>query len=160
VPASIAEEEILPVAQADPTYLARNNYEMIDGRIRQKPGPGNALGRFKFLFPNDDDIYLHDTPADHLFSQSTRAFSHGCIRIEQPRELAELLLERYTDRSPASIDGMLASGSERWVALRDKLPVYIMYFTAWADEDGTTRFHRDIYGHDEGLKPSGQIAAR
>lgn len=160
VPASIAEEEILPIARRDPTYLARNNYEIVrEGgveRIRQKPGRNNALGNVKFLFPNDMDIYLHDTPADHLFTQRTRAFSHGCIRVERPDDLAQTLLAWLTDLDPKVYDQYRAAGSEKWIAFEEKVPVYILYFTAWADRDGTVRFHEDIYDRDRTLEEESQ----
>lgn len=157
VPRSIAEEEIMPIAERDPTYLARNNYEMVrEGssyRIRQRPGRGNALGNVKFLFPNDMNIYLHDTPADHLFTQRSRAFSHGCIRVERPDDLARTLLAALTDRDPSYYDELRRADGEQWVPLDRKIPVYISYFTAWVDEDGTTRFHEDIYERDETMGP-------
>ena len=172
VPTSIAEEEIVPVAMEDPTFLARNNYELVydgqavapdqvppealaeaDFRIRQKPGPGNALGNVKFLFPNGYDIYLHDTPADHLFSQRTRAFSHGCIRVERPDDLARTLLAALSDRDPEEYASLRRNEGEQWVRFDHPLPVYILYFTAWVDEDGTLRFHQDIYDRDRTLEP-------
>lgn len=152
-PPSILEEEILPAVARDPGYLARNNFERTsDGRIRQRPGPGNALGKYKFMFPNDDNIYLHDTPADHLFSRVRRDFSHGCIRLERPADLARLVVAKSTNQSPASLEAMLAAGTEKWVPLKRPIPIYIVYFTVWVKEDGTLRFHHDVYGHDEELE--------
>ncbi|MGH7448173.1 MAG: L,D-transpeptidase family protein, partial [Longimicrobiales bacterium] len=152
-PESIMEQEIRPAMARDPGYLARNNFERTsDGRVRQRPGPGNALGRFKFLFPNDDNIYLHDTPANHLFSRARRDFSHGCIRVERPYDLARLIVSKASTHSAASIEGMLATRSEKWITLKKPIPVYIVYFTAWVKEDGTLRFHHDVYGHDEELE--------
>ena len=149
---SIMEEEILPALARDPAYLERNNFERTaNGGVRQRPGPTNALGRYKFLFPNDDNIYLHDTPADHLFSRVRRDFSHGCIRLERPADLARLLVSKASTHSAASLDGMLATGSEKWIPLKKPVPVYLLYFTAWVKEDGTLRFHHDVYGHDEEL---------
>lgn len=160
VPAGIAEEEILPLARRDPTYLARNNYEIVrDGgatRVRQRPGRSNALGNVKFLFPNSMDIYLHDTPADHLFSQNSRAFSHGCIRVERPDDLARTLLARLTDRDPSDYDRLRRATGEQWIKFDQQIPVYILYFTAWVDEDGTIRFHDDIYDRDETLAPEAE----
>jgi len=151
VPTNIAREEIMPAVQRDPGYLARNNYEMVgsgaNAGIRQKPGPKNALGEVKFLFPNDHDVYLHDTPADNLFARNTRAFSHGCIRIEKPRELAYYLFEHAAGLSRSDYDRMRGVG-ERWVTLKEKLPVYILYFTAWGEDDGSVNFYRDIYQRD------------
>ncbi|NIP82776.1 MAG: L,D-transpeptidase family protein, partial [Gemmatimonadetes bacterium] len=171
VPESIATEEILPVARQDPTFLRRNNYEVVrngrtvgpgalsaraiasgEVRIRQKPGAGNALGHVKFLFPNQYDIYLHDTPADHLFTQKNRAFSHGCIRVERPDDLARTLLAALSDRDPASYEELRGNEGEQWIPFDHKIPVYILYFTAWVDEDGTLRFHPDIYDRDRSLE--------
>lgn len=160
VPSSIAQEEILPMAERDPTYLARNNYEVVgsggNARIRQRPGPQNALGNVKFLFPNDMNIYLHDTPADGLFTQRSRAFSHGCIRVERPDDLARTLLAWLTDHEPSYYDELRARRTEQWVTVEDEVPVYILYFTAWADRDGTVRFHEDIYDRDETLAPESE----
>lgn len=159
VPKSIYEEEIVPAMQRDPGYLARNNMEMTDqGSVRQRPGDDNALGKFKFIFPNNDDIYLHDTPAKSLFSRTRRDFSHGCIRLERPRDLANLIVQKAANKTPADIDRLLASGSERWIKLEQKLPVYILYFTAWVQEDGTVRFHHDVYGRDKKLE--GQVGKK
>ena len=171
VPASIAQEEIIPAVARDPGYLARNNYEVVyDGnavspgsvspqalrsgayRIRQKPGQSNALGHVKFLFPNSMNIYLHDTPADHLFTQKSRAFSHGCIRVERPDDLARTLLTMLTDRDAAYYESLRQSSGEQWISFDEKVPVYILYFTAWVDEDGTIRFHEDIYDRDRSLE--------
>ena len=166
VPPSIYEEEIAPAIAADPNYLASHNYERTsDGGVRQRPGPGNALGKFKFVFPNDDDIYLHDTPADHLFSRARRDFSHGCIRLERPEDLARLIVRLQTSKSQEDLNRAMATTSERWIKLERKLPVYLLYFTAWAEEDGTVRFHHDVYGRDEKLEPQaeeklGKVAAR
>ena len=152
-PTSILKEEILPAVARDPSYLARNNMEWTrDGRVRQRPGPSNALGKVKFLFPNDDDIYLHDTPQDHLFSRARRDFSHGCVRLERPLDLARLIVGKATNHSAASLQAMLNSSAEKWITLKRPVPVYITYFTAWSDEDGTLNFHHDVYGHDEELK--------
>jgi murein L,D-transpeptidase YcbB/YkuD len=160
VPPSILEDEIVPALQQDPAYLERNGMERTsDGGVRQRPGPKNALGRFKFMFPNKDNIYLHDTPADHLFARTRRDFSHGCIRLERPRELAELLMRMATKRSPDDLDGMLETNQEQWIKLDEKLPVYILYFTAWVQEDGTVRFHHDVYGRDELLEEEAQKLA-
>ncbi|MBR9989476.1 MAG: L,D-transpeptidase family protein, partial [Gemmatimonadetes bacterium] len=149
-PQSILEEEVLPAIARDPTYLERNNFERTaNGVIRQRPGSSNALGQYKFIFPNDDNIYLHDTPADHLFSRVRRDFSHGCIRIERPADLARLLVSKASRHSAASLDGFLATGAEKWIPLSKPVPVYLVYFTAWAQEDGTLRFHHDVYGHDD-----------
>ena len=120
-----------------------------DGGFRQRPGPKNALGEFKFLFPNGHDVYLHDTPADALFSRSSRAFSHGCIRLERPRDLAYLLGQKLADKSPEQIDRLSDMDTEQWIKVKRKIPVYVLYFTTWVDDDGTVRYHHDVYGIDE-----------
>ncbi|MEX1181776.1 MAG: L,D-transpeptidase family protein [Gemmatimonadota bacterium] len=159
-PESIMEDEILPAMARDSGYMERNNFERTsNGRIRQRPGPGNALGDYKFLFPNEDNIYLHDTPADHLFSRTRRDFSHGCVRLERPADLARLVLAKSTNHSPASLAAMRATGSEKWVTLKRPIPIYIVYFTSWVREDGTLRFHHDVYGHDRELDGSQPLIA-
>jgi L,D-transpeptidase YcbB len=149
VPDGIMERTIRPAMAQDPNYLVKNDMEIVNGRVRQRPGPKNSLGQYKFLFPNEHDVYLHDTPDGHLFSRTQRAFSSGCVRIERPDDFAKLLLRLQSERDPSSIDRLRAAGSEQWIKLDRPLPVYLLYFTAWVDEDGTVRFHHDIYGHDE-----------
>ncbi len=132
--------------------VAPRGYEhrVVNGRtyIRQPPGPRNALGRVKFLFPNKHSVYLHDTPSKSLFNRSTRAFSHGCIRVRDPLKLAEVLLTvNKIDRK--SINSRVASGRNQYVALDYKIPVHITYFTMWVNEDGKTSYFNDIYGHDK-----------
>jgi L,D-transpeptidase YcbB len=153
VPDGIYRKDVLPAMQRDPMYLVRNNMEFVNGRVRQKPGPKNSLGRYKFLFPNEFDVYLHDTPQGHLFSRTSRDFSSGCIRLERPEDFARLLLDMQTDRGSSQLDAMLTSWSERWIKLDRPLPVYLLYFTAWVEEDGTVRFHHDVYGRDGKLEP-------
>lgn len=150
VPPNIANDEIIPAIAQDPGYLERNNMEQTsDGGFRQRPGPKNALGEFKFLFPNNHDVYLHDTPADALFSRASRAFSHGCIRLERPRDLAYLLGQKLADKTPEQIDRLSDMDTEQWIKVKRKIPVYILYFTTWVDDDGTVRYHHDVYGIDE-----------
>jgi murein L,D-transpeptidase YcbB/YkuD len=155
VPPKIYRNEVLPAIQRDPGYLARNDMEFVRSGsstgVRQRPGPRNALGEVKFLFPNDHDVYLHDTPADDLFGRQTRAFSHGCIRLEKARELAYYLFENAAGRTRAEYDRMVG-GRERWVRLKQKLPVYVVYFTAWPDQDGSVHFYQDIYRRDERME--------
>jgi len=103
----------------------------------------------KFLFPNQFDVYLHDTPADSLFARTDRSFSHGCVRLEKPEELAEYVLRNQPEWTHERIVAAMNSGTEKWVTLKDPLPVYILYMTAWVDTDGTVQFREDIYGHDE-----------
>jgi murein L,D-transpeptidase YcbB/YkuD len=153
VPQSIMDAEISPAMARDPNYLASHNMELTaQGTARQLPGDDNALGQFKFNFPNKDNIYLHDTPAKSLFSRTARNFSHGCIRLENARALADLLMVKAAHQDSTELNGMLASGQERWVKFQDKWPVYILYFTAFVKDDGTVRFHHDVYGRDEKLQ--------
>ena len=121
------------------------------GNVRQKPGVDNSLGLVKFLFPNNNNIYLHDTPSKQLFNEEKRAFSHGCIRVEKPKELANLILEGDTNWTPEKIDAAMNKGKESWYTLKNKIPVYIGYFTAWVDNDGAINFYKDIYERDEQL---------
>lgn len=154
IPTGIAEEEILPKAANDPGYLANHNIEVVtegsQTRLRQRPGPDNPLGQIKFMFPNDFDIYLHDTPADHLFAEAERDFSHGCIRLERPMDLAHVLL-KGSEWTPEKLQEALATGEQKTITLPHPLPVHLLYFTAWVDKDGTVEFRRDIYGHDAKL---------
>lgn len=169
VPKSIVKDEIFPKFQKDATYLEEKDFELVDGegqpmevahltlenieagtiRIRQKPGPANALGLVKFMFPNEHAIYLHDSPAGHLFDVSERDFSHGCIRVERPKELADFLLRH--EWSPEEIEHTLQSSERRVIQLSHSLPVYILYLTTWVDEEGTLQFREDPYGHDDQL---------
>jgi L,D-transpeptidase YcbB len=153
VPNGIFEKDVRPKMQSDPTYLTRNNMEMVNGRVRQKPGPRNSLGRYKFLFPNEFDVYLHDSPERHLFSRTSRDFSSGCIRLERPEDFARLLLDLQTDAGAGQLDRHLTHWNEQWIRLDRPLPVYLLYFTAWVDEDGTVRFHHDVYNRDSKLAP-------
>jgi murein L,D-transpeptidase YcbB/YkuD len=154
VPESIMEAEVRPAMARNPNYLAEHNMVMTkDGTARQLPGADNALGDYKFIFPNKDNIYLHDTPAQSLFSRAQRAFSHGCIRLERPDDLAYLIASKATRSSPADILRMKSDGQEHWVKLTRTVPVYILYFTVWVDEDGTTHVYHDVYGHDKTLEP-------
>jgi murein L,D-transpeptidase YcbB/YkuD len=153
VPAEIAKEETIPAMERDPSYLARNNLEMVRTaggavRFRQRPGPGNALGHVKFLFPNNFDVYLHDTPADSLFGRVERDASHGCVRVEKPFELARWVLRQKPEWTPERIKAAMYSGVEKHVALEEKIPVYLVYETAWVEADGRVRFAEDVYGHD------------
>ncbi|GAB4093487.1 L,D-transpeptidase family protein [Flaviaesturariibacter terrae] len=153
VPPSIVRKEILPKMQGSHDYLWRNNYVM-EGeegglpKIRQLPGAGNSLGRVKFVFPNENNIYFHDTPAKSLFSLRKRAFSHGCIRLAEPEKLAEYLLRNSPGWTPAKIRAAMNSGREQRVDLPGKVPVSLTYLTAWVDDDGSLNFREDIYGLD------------
>jgi murein L,D-transpeptidase YcbB/YkuD len=151
VPPSILKNEILPGIRRNPNYLARHNMEWNGSSVRQKPGRANSLGRVKFLFPNSYNIYLHDTPSKSLFGESKRAFSHGCIRLSEPKKLAEFLLRRDTTWTDQKITQAMNAGKEKYVRLRgeNEIPVYIGYFTSWVDQDGLLNFRKDVYGHDK-----------
>ena len=150
VPASIARAEILPKVKTDPDYLARNHMEMVGSSIRQRPGPWNSLGRFKFMFPNRHNIYMHDTPARALFARADRTGSHGCIRLEKPAELAALLLgpQGWT---PERIAAAVASGDQTVVPLTTPVLVHISYITAFPGPDGLMHYRWDVYGRDKAL---------
>jgi murein L,D-transpeptidase YcbB/YkuD len=168
VPQSIIRYEFMPRMAKDRRYLERNGYEVLTegGRhissrsvnwwaypgkipfaVRQLPGDDNALGRIKFLFPNSHDIYMHDTPTRELFEEEVRAFSHGCVRVENPREFAEHVLGWDRRR----IDDLIATGQNQDISLDRQIPVHLQYFTAWPDESGIVEFHSDIYGRDARL---------
>lgn len=151
VPSSILNKEIMPKVRRNPGYLASQHMEWYGNGVRQKPGPWNALGRVKFLFPNSYSIYLHDTPSKSLFEQDKRAFSHGCIRVSEPRRLALHLLHGDADWPPERIDEAMDAGRERFVTLKKPVPVSILYFTAWVDIDGRIHFRDDVYKRDERL---------
>jgi murein L,D-transpeptidase YcbB/YkuD len=148
VPKSIVEKEIKPGLAENPNYLEEHDMERNGENIRQRPGPKNSLGLVKFLFPNSNNIYLHDTPAKGLFAKEDRAFSHGCIRVEKAKELANMILKDEKDWPADKIDAAMHLGTEKWVTLKNKIPVYIGYFTAWVDNDGTVHFYDDIYNRD------------
>ena len=174
IPDTIAENETAPAVARDPNYLAKqgieilrvsssgtqtlrsadvdwDNPESLKGlAFRQKPGAGNALGHVKFLFPNPYNVYLHDTPADALFAKPGRAFSHGCIRVEEPETLAKYVLKGYPEWTDEKIFEAMQAGVEKHVKLKEKIPVHIAYFTAWVDENGGLHFQPDIYGYDRG----------
>jgi murein L,D-transpeptidase YcbB/YkuD len=144
---TIAAKEIFPKG---PEYLAANDMEVYNdhGRqaVRQRPGPKNALGFVKFLFPNDYNIYLHDTPNHSLFEKDVRAFSHGCIRVEKPDELAQWVLGWDAGRVESAMQG----SDNRQVTLPKKIPVYIVYFTSFV-QDGNVHFGNDLYDRDSKL---------
>ena len=169
VPPSIAANEIKPHLIANPYYLDSQNMEMLAGgkvinaaaidwtttninnfHIRQRPGPGNALGKIKFLFPNEHDVYLHDTPSKSLFSRAFRAYSHGCVRVQNPMDFAAALIETNPELTLAKIEA-LEGPKEKWVTLEQHIPVHLMYFTLRVDEDGTIRNYGDVYGHNKKL---------
>lgn len=151
VPPGIQKNEIMPALKRDPNYLARNNMEWNGNQVRQKPGPGNALGKVKFLFPNSFSMYLHDTPSKSLFQEDKRAFSHGCIRVSEPAKLAAYLLRDDSQWTKEKIDKAMNAGKEQWVKLKNPIPVSIVYFTAWVDREGRINFRDDIYKRDSRL---------
>lgn len=153
VPANILETEVLPAIRRNPGYLASQNMEMVrsgsgDVQVRQRPGPRNALGLVKFLFPNPFNVYLHDTPSDGLFARPRRSFSHGCVRLEKPEALARFVLKGAADWNDAQIARAMRSGREQFVALQAPVPLRIAYFTTWVDADGMVLFAPDVYRHD------------
>jgi murein L,D-transpeptidase YcbB/YkuD len=166
VPRSIALSEILPAARKDAAYLARNKYELVDGagrivaatpealaqleagtlRVRQQPGPDNALGSVKFMLPNAFNVYLHDSPARTLFTRTRRAFSHGCIRVADPAALAQFVLREDASWTPGRIAAAMQGEEPVQVNLAEPIRVYIVYGTAIAREDGSVLFLEDLYG--------------
>jgi murein L,D-transpeptidase YcbB/YkuD len=156
VPPSIVRNEILPGINRSSHYLAEHNMEITGHEgglpvVRQKPGPENSLGLVKFLFPNSYNIYLHDTPSKSLFNDSTRAFSHGCIRVQEPAKLAAFLLKNDKAWDSSKISIAMHSGKEQYDTLTNKVPVFIAYFTAFTDRDNRLNFKKDIYHLDEKL---------
>ncbi|WP_169054218.1 L,D-transpeptidase family protein [Nitratireductor sp. XY-223] len=172
VPYSIATKEYLPKLKANPYALASQNIHVLANgkridpggvswgsysrdsfpfRLRQEPGPKNALGRVKFMFPNQFNIYIHDTPSKSNFDRASRYFSHGCIRVENPLRLAEVVLQAQ-GMSRTDIDNIINSGKRRVVRLETPLPVHVVYLTAWVNKDGSVHYRRDVYGRDEILQ--------
>jgi murein L,D-transpeptidase YcbB/YkuD len=174
VPTSILRKEMLPRLRKDPGYLERNDLEMVQGqgddarpmaptpgniellrngrlRVRQRPGPRNSLGLVKFIFPNDEHVYLHSTPAQELFNRTRRDFSHGCVRVEQPVDLAEWALRDVGGWDRARIVAAMDRGSPLQVNLARPIPVLMFYTTAIVLQDGTPQFFEDVYGHDTRL---------
>jgi murein L,D-transpeptidase YcbB/YkuD len=176
VPDSIVQQEMLPQIRANPRFLERNQLELVGGwkdespvvpptprniqalasgtvRLRQRPGPDNALGAIKFLFPNPHGVYLHATPEKHLFKESSRAFSHGCIRVSDPVALAAHVLRNAEGNWTAEEIGLAMKGEpNRRVRLSKPIQVMILYGTVMAMESGQVRFFEDIYGYDEKLE--------
>ena len=175
VPHSIAVREILPLVRKDPAYLTREHMEVLSSaegtpvdpgtidwgrvraaefpfRLRQLPGPANALGRVKFMFPNAYNVYLHDTPARELFTKSVRGFSHGCIRLEKPMELLAYVLRGSRMWTQERIRAVLERQRQTTIPIPDPLPIHILYWTAWTDAHGDLQFRNDIYGRDVPLQ--------
>jgi murein L,D-transpeptidase YcbB/YkuD len=151
IPASILKNETLPAMKKNNNYLAQHNMEWNGGNIRQKPGPNNSLGLVKFLFPNTHSIYLHDSPAKSLFNEDKRAFSHGCIRLAEPKKLAIYLLRNNAAWNKTKITAAMNKGVEQYVTLKTTVPVFIAYFTAWVDRQGKLNFRNDVYKRDSRL---------
>jgi L,D-transpeptidase YcbB len=154
IPPSIVKEDILPAMQADPNYLKNKRMEVVSKNdtlpvIRQLPGPDNALGKVKFLFPNSYNIYLHDTNAKDIFENKKRAFSHGCIRLADSEKMAEYLLSGEKNWSPEKINAAMNSNKQQEVPVKKPVPVVITYFTTWVDTQGHLNFREDVYSHDK-----------
>ncbi len=168
VPTSILKNEIVPDIVKDRSYLVRNDYEVVDGqgkaistgevsdetlaglesgnlRVRQVPGKKNALGRVKFLFPNNNDVYLHDTPSRSLFAREQRTLSHGCVRVEDPQALAEWVLRNEPEWDKARIEESLKFTKPLQVNLKTAIPVFMVYHTATVGDDGQLHFWKDVY---------------
>jgi len=171
VPHTILVKELLPAIRADPAWMSRHGYDMVLGqgddaipqpanernvqllaegrlRLRQRPGPANALGTVKFMFPNRHNVYLHDTPARELFSRTRRAFSHGCIRVSDPMALLAHVLRDQPAWTGDRLADALGSGTPVRVPLSRNIRVFILYGTALATEAGETLFFDDIYDQD------------
>jgi L,D-transpeptidase YcbB len=171
VPVDIARKELVPHIETSRGYLASKNFEVTNNKgtvltdytakqvaqgavmVREKPGPKNSLGLVKFIFPNQYDIYLHSTPAVSLFERSRRDFSHGCIRVQKPADLAAWVLEGQGDWDMDKVEEAMNTGPDNHtVGLKNPLPIVIFYLTAIVDEDGQAHFFDDIYGYDEEMQ--------
>ena len=164
VPSSILNDEVRPGLAKDPGYLRRKNMEVLRNgkpvalgsvslrdpavRVRQRPGASNSLGHVKFLFPNEFNVYLHDTPSDSLFARAERSLSHGCVRLEKPFEFARWVLRESPEWDDQKIQAAMDSGRERHVKLANDIPIFLVYHTAWVNDDGALIFAKDLYGHD------------
>nr|WP_294783657.1 L,D-transpeptidase family protein [uncultured Flavobacterium sp.] len=151
VPQSIVQNELKSKIASDPNYLAEKNMEMVNGMVRQKPGPDNSLGLVKFMFPNAEDIYMHDTPSKTLFDFEKRTFSHGCINVKLAKELAVAMLQDYPEWTPAKIDKAMEGKTENSFKLSKKVPIFITYFTSMVNENGEIGFFQDVYEKDAEL---------
>jgi L,D-transpeptidase YcbB len=176
VPTDIVQKETLPAVLRDPGFLSRMNMEVVDAagaevhpesidldrpdqyRFRQRPGTSNALGLVKFMFPNQFNVYLHDTPADSLFERASRSLSHGCVRVEQPEKLAAYVLRDQPEWTAEKIRQAMHGAEERVVKLRRHIPVYLGYWTSRVSPDGVVQFRQDVYGVEGRL--SAKLAQR
>ena len=153
IPPSIVRKEILPGMKRNKNYLAKKHMEITGSEgglpvVRQRPGPENALGKVKFLFPNSFNIYMHDTPQKSFFDKTDRSLSHGCIRLSNAPKMADYLLRNSPIWTPNKIDSAMNSGHEKFVNLKPAVPVIITYYTAWVDNKNVLHFADDIYQHD------------
>jgi murein L,D-transpeptidase YcbB/YkuD len=174
VPYSITRAEMIPHLERDPDYLVKKGFEVVDSKqtlvsdgtvtpevlsqlragklfVRQKPGPKNALGLAKFIFPNSYNVYMHDTPATEFFAKSRRDFSHGCIRLERPADLAAWVLRNNPGWTPERIRAAMNGSTTQQVNLTHPIPVLILYATVIVLDDRVVHFYDDIYGHDASL---------
>jgi murein L,D-transpeptidase YcbB/YkuD len=158
VPQSIVDNELKMKIAADKNYLAEHNMEMVNGQVRQKPGPENSLGLVKFMFPNPDDIYMHDTPSKTLFDFEKRTFSHGCINVKMAKELAIAMLKDYPEWTPQRIEKAMDGKNESSFKLPKKVPIYICYFTSLVNENGEIGFFQDVYEKDQELVQENPVA--
>lgn len=172
VPTSIVVKEMLPKLKENSDYLSKNNMELLSGNtiidpstvnwnnysstipysIRQKPGDDNALGKIKFIFPNNFSIYLHDTPSRNIFNESSRAFSHGCIRVQNPLKLAQFILRNNPNWNLEKLQSSVKNKKTTNIQIKPTLPVYIVYFTAWIGNSGEINFRKDLYNMDSQLE--------
>jgi murein L,D-transpeptidase YcbB/YkuD len=155
VPVSIIKKEMMPGFSKDPSYFTKRGYEVSSYRgqmvVRQPPGERNALGRIKFMFPNEHSVYLHDTPSRGLFVNARRAYSHGCVRVENPFKLAEIVLGKDNGWSEAKVRS-LVGGGERLINMEKQIPIHLEYFTAFVDDEGKVQLREDIYGYSHKLQ--------
>jgi len=178
VPNKIARVDLIPALLRDPGYFSSHHIRVLSSwredameldplsvrwseylsrraipfQLRQDPGPHNALGRIKFMLPNRYSVYLHDTPSKQLFKHTVRTFSHGCVRVEKPLELANYVLGGGVDgRTPSALESIIQQGKTRTILLPRPVPVYVVYMTAWVDPRGKVHFQRDIYQRDQRL---------
>ena len=156
IPESIVRNEVLPGMRRNSNYISQHHMQIngyVNGlpNVRQMPGSNNSLGLVKFLFPNSYNIYLHDTPAKSLFGETSRAFSHGCIRVMEPAKLANFLLRQNPNWNAQKISAAMHSGNEQYVTLSTKVPVFIAYLNAFIDRDNNINFRKDIYNRDQRL---------
>lgn len=152
IPRTIAAESVVAMIRDHPAQAAAKGYVLENGRYRQRPGPSNALGRMKLVMPNRYNVYLHDTPSQGLFERDVRAYSHGCVRVGDALGLVTALLSAQPGWDRTRVEAAVATGRTQAVPLAAPISVYVTYFTAEPDEDGTVRYFPDIYRRDTGAK--------